>query len=335
MRESTPLVGRLLSSNGNHNIERVASSSSDLDLTKARRLLYVSHLFAQFSEVSWQFALTLFLAAFTNYQSLVLVSTYGLVSGLCVCLCGSTTGRFIDRTNRLKAAQAFIGAENGCVLIATVFCYVLLSDSPRSSGESPQTSAWVQHWLPYVPWDARSLLCICGIHVFGSMAQILDRGFLVAIERDWIVILSQSLDACDESSVVSSRKKAWLSETNVSLKQIDLCCKVTAPAVAGLIIGAFDRSGAVSNHYGNDLTGAALLVGLVNVAALVIEYLCTRRIYDLVPLLAVKEHSIVIPVRGSNGQEIASVTTDGRLASSLRVYLKQTISPAGLALSLL
>ena len=47
------------------------------DILAARRLLFASHLFAQFAEVTFQFCITLFLSATTNYSSFVLISTYG------------------------------------------------------------------------------------------------------------------------------------------------------------------------------------------------------------------------------------------------------------------
>ena len=47
-------------------------------LQVARHYLYVSHTLNQFSEWSWQFCLVLFLAALTQYESLLFVSTYGV-----------------------------------------------------------------------------------------------------------------------------------------------------------------------------------------------------------------------------------------------------------------
>ena len=96
-------------------------------LSRARRLLYISHFFNQFSGISWQFCLVLFLAAFSNYESLILVSSYGLLSSGAVCYFGTAAGRFIDGTNRLFVARSFIGLENFAVLSATLCCYVLLN----------------------------------------------------------------------------------------------------------------------------------------------------------------------------------------------------------------
>mmetsp|Transcript_9870 Transcript_9870/g.11077 ORF Transcript_9870/g.11077 Transcript_9870/m.11077 type:complete len:568 (-) Transcript_9870:133-1836(-) len=99
------------------------------NLAQARQLLYVSHFFNQFSEQTWQFCLALFLAAFTNNQSLILVTSYQLVSYLAVCCFGSSVGKYIDGStkSRLLVARQFIGLENVCVVSATILCYILLS----------------------------------------------------------------------------------------------------------------------------------------------------------------------------------------------------------------
>lgn len=324
-------------------------------LKHARRLLYVSHLFSQFSEVAWQFCLILFLAAFANYGSLILVSTYGLVSGIAVCLTGSRAGRFIDGSNRLFVAQRFIWTENVSVLIATLFCYILLEKAKTSDNvaytaeESPVWSYWFRSRLDGVPLDAVSVTMLIGIHLLGSIARILDRGFVVAIERDWIVVMSKltsptygSSSSLSDSSMPGEAERQWLSTTNVTMKQIDLSCKVVAPAIAGFFIAAFDDG--TDPRHGGDLSGAAVLVGLVNALALVVEYICTARIYSLIPDLATKApprpssrvnlheiHSDNLPEIPTIGCGMCKVT----IPESLELYFEQSVAPGGLALSLL
>ena len=60
------------------------TASLEQNVQTARNTLYISHLSAKFTEIAWQFCLILFLSALTGYQSLFLVSTYGLFSGLVV-----------------------------------------------------------------------------------------------------------------------------------------------------------------------------------------------------------------------------------------------------------
>lgn len=319
--ESTPLVAS-------------PSSNKLLVVQEARLILYVSHAFSQFSEKAWQFALILFLAAFSNYESLILVSSYGLVSGLAVCLLGSSAGRVVDVFDRMVVAKWFIWIENSCILIATALCFVLL-DLHRGEEvppePSPDADLLTRHFHG-VPSDTVSILLLIGIHVLGSAAKILDRGFLVAVERDWVVVMSEVAVADPATD-----SKIWLSETNVAMKQIDLSCKVMAPAIAGFVIAAFDK-GASS---GGDLTGAAILVGAVNAMALVVEFVCMRRIYMLIPELALRTTKEVDKKSEEGGVTSEPIlprpqTLCGvKLPRGIGIYLEQPISWAGLGLGML
>ena len=358
-------------------------------LEKARGFLYLSHFFAQFSEGAWQFCLILFLAAFANYNSLVLVSSYGFVSNGAVCIFGARWGRFIDGANRLFVAQRFIISENLCVVLASLCCYVLLGRALDSSigdmsiERSPNATtdettrglnAWFAHRVDGVPLDPVSIGLLVAIHIFGAAAMSLDKGFLVAVERDWVVAMSQyatkalspfncpdqqqqqqqqqqegKADSVDNDTVAGMCKasKDWLSVTNVTMKQIDLSCKVASPAVAGFLIAAFDDGS--DPHHGVHLRGAALAVGVVNAAALVVEYYCSARIYQMLPALASKnilaannsgnsKQDTAIPM---NSSEVPASNTSSwlpcacRLSQSIEIYFEQSVAMGGVSLSLL
>jgi iron-regulated transporter 1 len=329
------------------------TEESTIIILHARRLLYVSHFFAQFSEVSWQFCLTLFLAATTDYQSLILVSTYGIATGLAVCIAVPIAGRFIDASNRLRVAQRLIWLENISVLMATVCCFILLSKkSVTTNHEDANNSietqeSWLSYRLQGVPLDLVSILSLLGIHTFGAAAQVLYQAFLVAIERDWVVVLSQAAanSMHTQEDAIESTFRTWLSVTNIAMRQIDLSCKVAAPAVAGLMIPLF--AGGQSNPTGNDMRWVCLLIGAVNVLALFVEYSCTKRIYRLIPDLAIKSpnndksddgdgHDDEVRVEAqTNGGSIYKSCGIFQLPHGLSIYMNQTISWAGIALAIL
>lgn len=244
----------------------------DEQINYARKLLYFSHLFDQFSEGTWQFCLVLFLAAFSNFESLVLVSTYGLVSGILVCYFGPQLGRFIDGADRLFTARLFIGLQSSATLLATACCYFLLAaDGPKDhfSDESEDDSKKGNSYG--VPTDIKSICLLMGVHLLGAIAQVLDNGFTVAIERDWIVVVSQYMLLAPGEENNIQKQKDWLSETNVALKQIDLSCKIIAPAVAGFVVAGWD--GGNATHNASNLKSAALFVGFLGALALVVEYM--------------------------------------------------------------
>lgn len=336
--QGTPLL------NGSSNLQLLGTvQTTTLDLQRSRRLLYLSHFFNQFSENSWQFCLVLFLAAFSNYQSLILVSSYGLLSTACVCYFGSTTGRFIDGTNRLVVAQRFIGYENCAVLLATACCYLLLS-TPHDQ-EDVADGRTLSSRLRGVPTDLRSLLLLACVHVLGATAKILDSGFLVAVERDWIVVMSTCIQYHDENkSERLAQQKTWLSDTNVTMKQIDLGCQVVAPAIAGIFVAIFDDG--TSQNRGSNLVGAAVFVGLLNAMALVVEYICTAKIYHDIPALARKRDSSALKIDTNSDVQVdchdhISLFPKRKklcfipLPEGLKAYMDQDVSWAGIGLSLL
>lgn len=331
---------------------RVPPSETAATLSTARRILYISHLFAQFADGAWQFSLVLFLAAFTNYESLLLVSTYGLISGLTICVFGSTAGQFVDNANRLFAAQRFIWTQNLFVLLATVMSYMLLirdiseDESLAADGDDgASSSSWFASRLKGVPLDPISVLLLVGVHIFGSAAEVLNRGFLVAMERDWIVVLSKLAGEHEQHQ--------WLSDTNVAMKQIDLSCQICAPAIAGFIIAAL-KNDDDGEHHGQDLWGAALLVGFLNVVSLIVEYSATAYIYNSVPALAIKnvvEHhheSNSSTISSSHGEQTIKLDDSSepsrckavgrrfcRLPHSLQVYMDQSVSWGGIGFAML
>mmetsp|Transcript_12669 Transcript_12669/g.14021 ORF Transcript_12669/g.14021 Transcript_12669/m.14021 type:complete len:656 (+) Transcript_12669:149-2116(+) len=305
------------------------------NLAQARQLLYVSHFFNQFSEQTWQFCLALFLAAFTNNQSLILVTSYQLVSYLAVCCFGSSVGKYIDGStkSRLLVARQFIGLENVCVVSATILCYILLSrDHDRiiagasvndnDNATTVQLAAAAEEEEEHL-YDLKYVSLLIGIHVLGAIAMVLDTGFLVAVERDWVVVMSVGAcnvqksmsmarggggnssmnssigsiaDSCDALLSLTQKeeqhvKEAWLTDTNVKMRQIDLTCKIIAPAMGGFFIAFYVSAGVdETNNHGYELRSATLVIGAINVLALIVEYLCTAQIYHGIPELAATAH---------------------------------------------
>ncbi|KAG7356664.1 ferroportin1 FPN1 [Nitzschia inconspicua] len=347
-------TGLLPLQEGSDSVTSLATATSTImsssTLQSARRLLYVSHFFNQFSECTWQFCLVLFLAAFSNYQSLILVTSYGLVSYSFVCAFGSTAGRFVDCANRLQVARQFIGFENCAVVLATILCYMLLSKKELLQSSTEVQKESLSDWKG-IPTDPSSVLLLVGIHLLGSIAALLDSGFRVAVERDWIVVMSScSIHLASGNPSLEDElaaQKVWLSDTNVNMRQIDLSCKVAAPAVAGFFIAFFD-DGSGRDH-GYDLRGAALLVGGLNAISLAVEWICTRKIYYDIPDLALKaeksndEDATLVESHTKSGGNNTEVCVQGRgrrclgmtIPNGLEVYFSQPICWAGVSLALL
>eukprot|EP00980_Cylindrotheca_fusiformis_P017913 scaffold5684_cov71-Cylindrotheca_fusiformis.AAC.2 len=290
------------------------------NLEYARRLLYISHFTSQFAEWAWQFSLVIWLAALSDYSSLFLVSIYQATAQLLVLSLVPTLSKMIDSTttttsssttitsttattttitrnkkqqwNRSQFATYLIAAQNVCVFIATMtigftmkrHCQLVPPKISNDNNHDDDDDA--------ISFSRMALIAI--ICCFGGMAQVLDKTVVVAIERDWIVVMAdesknkttnkqqqeedeQQEDEDEvESFSSSTSSSSWLQDTNVTLKQMDLSCQVLGPSISGLVLANY------GNRNGN---GGFGWVGGCTVVSLITEVLCMKQIYQLVPSL--------------------------------------------------
>lgn len=307
-------------------------------LEEAKRLLYFSHFTATFAELGWQFCLILFLTALTNFKSFTLVASYGLFSGVVVSISGSSAGSMIDNSqrNRLEIAQLFIWIQNTSVLIATICCYFLLR-SVNERGVQLESS-WIPDLAP--PATIKTWALIIVVHIFGAIGKLTDQSMTVALERDWIVVMSKVAGQGSEPTEKDSKEKAWLSQTNTIMTQIDLACKVAAPAAAGMFFAYFDND---DEYQVNDtqpvtqwlnLAFAAIIIGALNLLSLFVEIFIIGHIYKLVPLLATRKNRQIMN-RGVTNSSIEYRRRFAFLPRGLDLYLQQPISFGGIAAAIL
>eukprot|EP00559_Dactyliosolen_fragilissimus_P003059 CAMPEP_0184864522 /NCGR_PEP_ID=MMETSP0580-20130426/15261_1 /TAXON_ID=1118495 /ORGANISM="Dactyliosolen fragilissimus" /LENGTH=594 /DNA_ID=CAMNT_0027363353 /DNA_START=71 /DNA_END=1855 /DNA_ORIENTATION=- len=329
------------------------------DIARARKILYFSHLMSKFSEATWQFSIVLFLSALVNYESLILVSSYGLVCGLAKVLFGSAAGKFVDKNNdvtngnvwkRLHVARVFLWCQNVCVIMATISCAYLLLNFVNEGGDAFSRKVQKKHMdenFDHTDDGALStfnyfgILLLVILHILGAIADLFDAAFTVAIERDWIVVMSESFGRV-QLGVSEEERKMWLSETNVTLKQIDLLCKVMGPVFAGFFVSGFNNfytssslGGPNNSSSGLGLAYAALFIGLINTISLVVELKCSEFIYYLVPALRSKREN------KSDENDVEKVSMPKKKSakdhglSSLKIYITQPVFYGGIALAIL
>ena len=316
----------LTSSKSQASVE-LCSSTQHLPSTAiyaARRWIYLTHLSSQFSETSWSFAVVLFLAALTDDESILLISSFYVTTYATVLLFGAKTGSFVDHTDRLRAARICVGTEKISILLAvSACCWVLKTEDNMS----PQ-----------------SIILLVAIHILGSLAMLFNLSFVVALERDWIVVLSTS-NQQDRSQEFQSvelnaqfaavQQESFLSNTNVALRQIYLLCKVVAPTFAGWIIGESSDSSAIN------LQSAAILVGALSTVSLVVEYVGISRIYHLIPALSLPrrlQEQAELRTRDSaeaewKDEDELNASIYHKNHSSFGIYWDQPIMCAGISLA--
>jgi hypothetical protein len=353
-------------------------------LGKARITLYKSHLAAKGTEVIWQFCLVLFLMALTGYQSLALVSSYGLFSGLVVFMASSASGKFIDSgsRSRLDIANTFIFVQNLSVIIASLCAFFLLRmvkeahvtpdmiQRNRFGGSNLEANTSLTHLLSdfVPPINLSSILLLVGIHIFGAIAKLTDQMLTVAMERDWIVVLSEVAamdDGDDEEDILTSprsldsqqsfgtfsvgelsfggsttlnktmlqkmKKETWLSQANTSMTQIDLLCQFAGPAVAGIYVSIFDDANP-SNSIEVELSHwYNLSYGAIFIGLL--NLICLYIEYSCTK--SIYDSIPALSIReGNNGISRKSCSIF-QMVDGLSLYVKQPIASGGIALALL
>ncbi len=168
-------------------------------LDKARKWLYCAHFASRFTEIGWQFCLVIFLTALAGYESLTLVSVYGLFTGLVVCFAGPFIGKYVDSTRltRLQIAKHLILGKNLFAVAVSVCCFLLLR-MVKEDGHTDADDSETQRTTNFIPpFNIASCGLLLGIHVFGALALLADAGLTVAIERDWTVVMSKSASSGD------------------------------------------------------------------------------------------------------------------------------------------
>jgi hypothetical protein len=199
-------------------------------------MLYIAHAVSQFAELSWQFSLTLFLAAMAHLESLLLVSAYGLISWCSLLLFSSAMARFFVDTipwNRRAALNALIVAENIMVIAGCFVSYWIF----RSDDYLVQQQQKEQDGTTIIITLRTVLLTI--LFATGSIALVLEQTMVVVIERDWLIVVARHVAATTTASAATTTNGGRvdsLGEMNVIVKQIDLACKVGCNRRANQII---------------------------------------------------------------------------------------------------
>mmetsp|Transcript_10233 Transcript_10233/g.22146 ORF Transcript_10233/g.22146 Transcript_10233/m.22146 type:complete len:527 (-) Transcript_10233:75-1655(-) len=274
-----------------------------------RRLLVISHLFGRSAEVVFQFIVVIFLTKCILSDSLLLVSSYGLFSSLLVVFLGGKAGSFLDdsasNNRRLRSLQVVLLGQYGCVVACSGVCYLLLNLYDLSTD----------------PLDLPVACLLVAIHGLGGFSLLCSEASTIAIEKDWII-------------VISGNDVDYLGALNVTLRQIDLGCKMLGPAAAGFFLMAV----------GEQIQPAIVAVGIVNVISFFAEYCFLTTICRAVPALMLQNSNFDSTEHdgGTDGGLHAEKTVETKkhcarciLLSGLSIYFQQDIAAGGFALSLL
>ncbi|KAL3962389.1 hypothetical protein ACCO45_003912 [Purpureocillium lilacinum] len=238
---------------------RVAWLSSHHQTLEAQ--LYTSHLLSTANSRLFEFGAVLFLAALYP-RTLLPMSIYALARSAASILLAHPVGACIDRRGRLAVVRASIVAQRVAVAAS---CGVLWAMHAALEGGAV-TAAAVGEGGSYgmkLRLSGRSVDALFGVLcVLACVEKLAAMATLVAVERDWVVVMTEGMRTGDERRAV----------VNARMRRIDLFCKLLGPLFISLVTAA------------STLIAIWTVLGM-NVASVLVEYICIARVYKSVPAL--------------------------------------------------
>lgn len=200
--------------------------------------LYVSHTLSTWNARTFEFGAVIFLAAIFP-GTLFFASCYALFRSAAAAALGSSIGSLVDSKNRLHVVRQSIVWQRISVALSCLILAVLLAGSAQN------------RWLLYGLFA--TITALAGVEKLAFVANT------VAVERDWIIVVSDSLGVERQ-------------ELNSTMRRIDLVCKLIAPLGIGLLDG-----------YSTKL--AIWVVFGQNAISVLVEYFAIAQVYSAIPEL--------------------------------------------------
>ncbi|OCK82278.1 hypothetical protein K432DRAFT_349323 [Lepidopterella palustris CBS 459.81] len=200
--------------------------------------LYLSHTLSSWNSRTFEFGAVLFLATIFP-GTLFYASCYALFRSAAAVLLSSSVGALVDQTSRLTTVRHSIVWQRVPVAISCLLLLLILHLG-----------------------NMRVLLlsCFAASVALACVEKLASVANTVAIERDWVIVVSESLEI----------ERQYL---NGTMRRIDLLCKLIAPVFISLIDGYSTRI-------------AIWFVFAQNGISVLIEYVAIKQVYDAVPALS-------------------------------------------------
>ncbi|KAG8849064.1 hypothetical protein FRB91_010285 [Serendipita sp. 411] len=212
------------------------------------------HFSSSWGERSYEFASYLYLIVLFP-DSLIPASLLGFAVTVTGVALSGRVGRLVDEHKRLPFVRTFIALQKILQLITYGLFLVLfrpLRPSIDDFGKQPKSPA--------------VYLLLALIIVSSSVMGLATAGINVAIQRDWVVAISQG-------------SHTLLTRLNTYLRRVDLVCKLLAPLLVSLLTTTISYSGAVTFY---------LIYAAVTLA---VEQLWIRVVWNYFEVLATDEKS--------------------------------------------
>lgn len=245
--------------------------------------LYASHLLSTWNARQFEFAVSLLLLDIFP-QTLLWTGLLGFCTTTAAILTSSSIGNLISSTGRLRIMQVTILLQRFAVCCAAVTLLVL--------PVMPREYKWMG-FLVLVAFSVAEKLCAIGN--------------MIAIERDWVIVISQATNT-------------ELSTLNSSMRRIDLVCALVSPMLTSLF---------TTNLSTRDAT---LVVLGTSIVSPIFEYYLIYKVYHETPELA--QRAVTTSEQVSE-RHLSSTRSEPSILQSYKIYAKSSIFLPSMALSFL
>jgi solute carrier family 40 (iron-regulated transporter), member 1 len=159
--------------------------------------LYISHFLTSWNNRLYEFASYLFIIEIFP-KSLLYISIYGFCTTLSAIIFSNKIGNWIDIEFRLKVIRITILLQKTSIIISTIIFWNLLKKESNCNNKNTV------------------IIFYSIIILLGCILRLSFIGNNIAIEKDWILVLSPN----DDDKLI---------HLNTIMKRIDLFCKIMAP----------------------------------------------------------------------------------------------------------
>ena len=171
------------------------------DVSGIKPRLYVSHFLSTWNSRVFEFGAVLFLARIFP-GTLLPSSIYALVRAASAICFAPLVGRYVDQGDRLKVARLSIVGQRMAVILSCLGFWALFTGFPGFPSLRP--------------------LLIASLAVLACVEKLCSIMNLIAIERDWVVIIAEN-------------SHYELEVLNSQMRRIDLICKLVGPLAIALV----------------------------------------------------------------------------------------------------
>ena len=249
--------------------------------------LYVSHTLSTWNARTFEFGAVIFLAAIFP-GTLFFASCYALFRSAAAAALGSWIGSLVDSKNRLYVVRQSIVWQRLSVALSCLILAALLASNPQNGFTLYGLFA--------------TIVALAGVEKLAFVANT------VAVERDWIIVVSDNLGV--------ERQKL-----NSAMRRIDLVCKLVAPLGIGLL-----------DSYSTKI--AIWIVFGQNAISVLVEYFAIAQVYAAVPELGQGKdlgNTTETPQSPGGTLTVPSRTTLSTIKNNIRPWRDYFQNPAFLA----